>query len=135
MDITSNEVREKLHYKLNDGVNTLMMTKKHLESFKKDFEATVMIQLKSAKAALKAKKQKATNAMEKSEKLMAAKKDETAEAVAEWKMKHDHQKLEKRAERAEEYADACTTLAMYYAAEAELAILEAISARQDSNSK
>jgi hypothetical protein len=57
----------------------------------------------------------------------------TEAAVAEWKASHDRKKLEKRAERTEKYADSCVDLALYYAAEAQVAILEAAAARQDAN--
>ena len=85
-----------------------------------------------AKTALKEKKQKIDASKAKFEELIEAKKEESVAAVAEWKAKRNQQKLEKRVERAEQYADACVTLAMYSAAEAELAILEAITARQDA---
>ena len=58
---------------------------------------------------------------------------ETEAAVAEWKASHDSKKLEKRAERTEKYADSCVDLALYYAAEAQVAIFEAAAARQDSD--
>ena len=132
MGISRDDVTKKLHAKLNDGIDTLRMTKNHLESFQEDIEATVTVQLKSAKATLKEKRQEAKDAMIKTEKLMESKKKETVEAVAEWKAKRHQQKLAKRAERAEEYADASVMLASYYTAAAELAILEAITARQDA---
>lgn len=131
MNITCDEVVKKLYEKIEDAVSTLSATKNHLNSFQKDFESTVVVQLKSAKAALKEKKREFKEALNKSEKLMEAKNEETVKAVAEWKAKRLQQKLEIRAERAEGYADACVTLALYYAAEAELAILEAITASQD----
>ena len=133
MNITRDEVINKLHGKLNDGIGTLMTTKNHLTSFHKDLEATVVLQLRNAKAALKEIKQGARDTLVKTEKLMEAKQEETVEAVAEWKVTRHQLKLAKRAERAEAYADACVTLALYYAAEAELAILEAIAARQDAD--
>ena len=132
MGISRGDVPKKIHAELNDGIDTLRMTKNHLESFQEDIEATVTVQLKSAKAALKEKRQGAKDAMIKTEKLMESKKEETVEAVAEWKVKRRQQKLAKRAERAEEYADASVMLASYYTAAAELAILEAITARQDA---
>ncbi|WP_163338481.1 hypothetical protein [Desulfopila sp. IMCC35008] len=132
MDIMNDKVTRKLHAALNDSISTLTATKNHLHSFQNDLEASVMVQLKNAKAALKGKKQKTEDAMARAEKLIEAKKEETVETVAEWKARHDQKKLEKRAVRAEEYADACITLALCYAVEAESALLEAISARQDA---
>ena len=65
------------------------------------------------------------------EELAEDKKTETEAAVAEWKSNRDHKKLEKRAERAEKYADACVEMALSSVVEAEVAILEAVAARQD----
>lgn len=132
MNITNNEITKKLHAKLDDGLDALKTTKHHLESFQNNAEAAVKVQLKTAKAALKEKKHGIEETKSKWEELIEAQKEETVEAVAGWKAKHEKEKLEKRAARAEEYADACVTLALYFAGEAELAILEAISARQDA---
>jgi hypothetical protein len=71
--------------------------------------------------------------MEKIEVYVKDKAEDTEAAVAEWKAKHDRKKLEKRAERAEKYADSCVDLALYYASEAQVAILEAAAARQDAD--
>lgn len=131
MNISRKDIARKLHAKLDDGIDTLKTTKDHLESFHRDHEATVVMQLKSARVRLKAKKQGIRDVMIKMEKLMEAKKEETVEVVAEWKVNRHQQKLEKRAERAEAYAEACITLALYYASEVEFAILESVAARQD----
>ena len=131
MKITGIGVIKKLHARLNDGIDVLMTTKNHLESFQRDLDATVMVQLKSAKANLREKQKGIRDTMRKTEKLGEAKKEETVEKVAGWKAKCNGKNLEKRSKRAEEYADASVALALYYAAEAELAILEAITARQD----
>lgn len=132
MNIIDNETIKSIQEKLSDGVNTLMMTKRHLDVYQEDVEAAVMMQLKSAKSALKLQEKAAMGAMSKREMLIDARKTETIEAVAEWKAKRELKKLLKRAERAEEHAEACVTLAMYYAAEAQLAILSAIAAYQDT---
>ena len=132
MNISRNEVTKNLHAKLDESLCALKATKNHLESYQKATEAAVNVQLKMAKTALKEKKQKIDASKARFEELIEAKKEESVAAVAEWKAKRNQQKLEKRVERAEQYADACVTLAMYYSAEAELAILEAITARQDA---
>jgi hypothetical protein len=62
-----------------------------------------------------------------------AKKAETQAAVAEWKENRDRKKLEKRAERAQKYAEACIAMALCAAEEAEVAILEAAAARRDAD--
>ena len=132
MDITSAEISGKLHGILNDAIDSLKATKNHLESFQKNLEAAVVVQLKNAKYDLKQKKQRAKEAMSMIEKIREARKKETVETVAEWKAKHYQKELENRAKRAEDYAETCATLASYYAVETELAILEAVAARQDA---
>ena len=135
MNITRKEEIKKLEAHLNEGINALMMTRSHLASFEKDLEAAVVLQLKNAKFALKERKQRAQDAMLKISELLEAKQEETVEAVATWKVKRHQQKLMARAERAEAYAESCVILALYYAAESELALLEAISARQDAKGR
>ncbi|UHD17599.1 hypothetical protein [Thiocapsa bogorovii] len=65
--------------------------------------------------------------------LAEAKKAELEERVAEWTAKHDKQKLEKRAERAEAYAVTSVEIALAAAMEAEEAILEAAATRMDAD--
>ncbi len=89
--------------------------------------------MNAAKETLEAKKQEAASAREKMEDYIKTKTADTEAAVAEWKASHDRKKLEKRAERTEKYADSCVDLALFYAAEAQVAILEAAAARQDVN--
>lgn len=89
--------------------------------------------MNAAKETLEAKKQETASAKEKMEDYIKTKTIDTEAAVAEWKASHDRKKLEKRAERTETNADSCVDLALYYAAEAQVAVLEAAAARQDAN--
>jgi hypothetical protein len=133
MNVNLDEMRKKLHAKLDQGIGQLKTTKAHLEALQKETETTIQTKLNAAKEAVEVKMQEAAAAKVKVEELVEEKKAETKEAVAEWKSSHDNKKLEKRAERAEKYADACVALALYYSEEAEVAILEAIAARQDAD--
>jgi hypothetical protein len=133
MNVNLDEMRKKLHAKLDQGIAQLKTTKAHLDTLQKETEATLQTKLNAAKEAVEVKMQEAAAAKGKVEELVEEKKAETKEAVAEWKSSHDNKKLEKRAERAEKYADACVALALYYSEEAEVAILEAIAARQDAD--
>ena len=132
MDIDFDEIGKKLHAKLDSGIDHLKAAKTNLESLTQETEDALQKKLKTTKAAMTAKKQKATAAMDKIEEYVKAKKEDTEAGVAEWKASHDRKKLEKRAERAEKYADSCVDLALYYAAEAQVAILEAAAARKDA---
>ena len=132
MNFNIDEMGKKLHAKLDSGIDQLKAAKSHLEDFTKETEDAIQSKLDVAKETLEAKKQEASAAKARLEELVEAKKTETKAAVAEWKANHDQKKLEKRAERAEKYADECVELALYYAAEAQVAILEAVAARTDA---
>ena len=133
MGMNLDELGKKFHEKLDRGIDSLKKAKTHIEGFSKETEDTVKTKLKAAKETLEAKKQEAASAREKMEAYIKTKTAETEAAVAEWKASHDSKKLEKRAERTEKYADSCVDLASYYAAEAQVAILEAAAARQDAD--
>ena len=133
---SSENLHTKLHGKLDNCIGQLRAAQGHLEDVKNETVANIEAKLATAKETLDAKKQEALAAKVKVEELGKAKLTETEESVAEWKANRHAHKLEKRAERAENYADACVALALYYAGEAEVAILEAVAARQDAiNSK
>jgi monoamine oxidase len=124
---------QKLHAHLDRGIDQLKSAKGHLEDFQKETEAAIQRRLKTAKEALEEKKQEAAAAKARLEELVEDKKAETQDAVAEWKANHDRKKLQKRAERAQKYAEACIAVALSAAEEAEVAILEAVAARKDAD--
>ena len=133
MSIDFDEMGKKLHTKLDNGIDHLKTAKNNLEAFAQETEDTIQTKMNSAKEAVKAKKQAAASAMDKMEEYVKTKTDETEAAVSDWKANHDRKKLEKRAARAEKYANSCVDLALYYAAEAQVAILEAAATRQDAD--
>ena len=133
MNINLDELGKKLHTKLDSGIDQLKAAKAHLEDVHKETEAAIQTKLKAAKETLEAKKQDAAAAKARLKELVEAKKTETTALVAEWKANRDRKKLEKRAERAEKYAEASMEVALFSAAEAEEAILEAVAARRDAD--
>jgi CHASE3 domain sensor protein len=133
MNINLDELGKKLHAKLDRGIDQLKAAKAHLEDVHKETEAAIQAKLKAAQETLEAKKQEAAAAKARVEEIVESKKDETQAAVAEWKANRDRKKLEKRAERAQKYAEACIAVALDSAEEAEVAILEALAARRDAD--
>lgn len=133
MGIDFDEIGKKLHAKLDSGIDHLKGAKTNLEALAQETADTIQAKMTAAKEKVAAKKREASSTMDKMEEYVKAKADETEVVVAEWKANHDRKKLEKRAERAEKYADACVDLALYYAAEAQVAILEAAVTRQDAD--
>ena len=133
MNINFDELGKKLHAKLDSGIDQLKAAKVHLEDVQKETETAIKTKLNAAKETLEAKKQEAAAAKARLDDLVEARKTETKAAVAEWKANHDRKKLEKRAERAEKYADDCIEVALFSAEEAQVAILEAVTARKDAD--
>ncbi len=80
-------------------------------------------------ARYKAQQQKLEDAQVRAEQWLEDKAAETGEKIAEWEHQHEVEKLERRADRAEEYAASAVYLASAAIDEAELAILDAIGAR------
>ena len=133
MNIKLDDLVKKLHANLDRGIDHLKATKAHLKDVHKETEAAIQVKLKAAQETLEAKKQEAAAAKARVEEIVESKKDETQAAVAEWKANRDRKKLEKRAERAQKYAEACIAVALDSAEEAEVAILEALAARRDAD--
>ena len=133
MNINFDELGKKLHAKLDSSIDQLKAAKAHLEDVQKETETAIKTKLNAAKETLEAKKHEAAAAKARLDDLVEARKTETKAAVAEWKANHDRKKLEKRAERAEKYADNCIEVALFSAEEAQLAILEAVTARKDAD--
>jgi dsDNA-specific endonuclease/ATPase MutS2 len=133
MSINFDELGKKLHAKLDSGIDRLKVAKTHLEGVHKETEAAIQTKLNAAKETLDAKKQEIAAAKTGMEKFAEAKKAETQAAVAEWKANRDRKKLEKRAARAGKYAGDCIEVALFFATEAQVAILEAVAARIDAD--
>ena len=85
--------------------------------------------LNKAKADLEASKQKVEAKAAQMKAHLEAKKAETEEQIAAWKHKREVSKLEKRADRAENYAANATIVAAAAVDEADYAIVDAIAAR------
>jgi formate-dependent nitrite reductase cytochrome c552 subunit len=131
MSIKIDELGKKLHAKLDSGIDQLKKAQDGLESLEKETKSAIDGKLDSAKNKVNEKKQDAKATKDKVEKFVEEKKSETAAAVNAWKAERNLKKLEKRAEHAAKQAESCIELALYSSQEAEVAILEALSARLD----
>ena len=133
MNIDFDEIGKKLHEKIDSSINGLKTIKAQIEYIQKDTETAIQTKLTAAKESVEGKKQEAAAAKARLEGLIEEKKTETETAVAEWRTNRDRKKLEKRAERAEQYADVCVEMVQSAAMQAEVAILEAVAARKDAD--
>lgn len=132
----SNEMKELyagLHARMDAVGEHLRGAMDELQSGAKDSQAALHAKLVAASAKVAETKADAEAAKARLQDLAEAKKAEVEVHVAEWRAKHQKDKLEKRAKRAEKYAATCVEIALAAAVEAEEGILEARVARIDAD--
>lgn len=103
--------------------------KAHLESKANETSEAIESKKLEVEAQLDAQKQKLADAKQQADDWVEAKKSETEEKIAAWKKDRKIDKLERRADDAEDYAYSAIVIAGYAADDAEWAILEAVGAR------
>jgi hypothetical protein len=104
-----------------------------MEESRKNTEAAIETQLDKIKTDFEARTREAESARAEVQAYVDEKKGETEAKIKEWKTNRELGKLEKRADNAEEYAAYCILVAMAAVDEAEVAILEAVVARRESD--
>ena len=120
---------EKLRTDLNAVEERLDRIKQRIETSKTESRAAVESKIAEVKAKVDAQKRKAEDAKVKMKSRIEEKKAETSAKIEEWKANREQHKLEKRADRAEDYAVWCIVVADDSVYAADLAALEAIEAR------
>jgi hypothetical protein len=124
-------LRSKLHGNLDSGIDKMEKIQNFISTDIAESEGAVQAKLDEAKAAGASAKQKAVDAKNHLKNLAEEKKLETEAEVAGWKAARELKKLEKRAERAENYAETCIVIALCAISDADEAVLEAIAAQMD----
>ena len=133
MKVNLDQLEKDLHAKLDNGIDHLKGAKAHFEDLGKESAETIQSKLDETKDVLAKKKQEAAAAKTKVEEYAELKKAETKTTIGEWKANRERKKLDKRAKKAENYAESCVEMALYYYYEAQVAILEAVAARMDAD--
>ncbi len=133
MKVNLDQLEKDLHAKLDSGIDHLKGAKAHFEDLGKESAETIQSKLDETKDVLAKKKQEAAAAKTRVEEYAKSKKAETKATIGEWKANRERKKLDKRAEKAENYAESCVEMALYYYYEAQVAILEAVAARIDAD--
>ena len=129
IDQFCNDLRDRLT-KVDDRIQGF---KASIDSINAKAKADIQSQLDKVKASFEARKQEAEEVRNRIKVNIEEKKAETEAKIEEWKHGRDVKKLEKRAQRAEDYAADRAWLAMVSVEEAELAMLEAIAARIEAD--
>lgn len=122
---------KQLHHKLEEVEDWAKSLKESMKSSTKKTQSEIQEKLDIAKAKLNAKKQEFDGYRLKFKTQLEEKESEVKSDVEQWKADREIQKLDYRADRAEDYAATVLAVAIASMQEAEAAILEAILSRGD----
>ena len=122
-----------LNKDLTEADNRLQHLKAQLETANRETRDAIQAKLEEAKSSLDQQKQKAKDREHQIKSYLEEKKAEAQHDIADWKKRREIKKLEKRAERREEYAADTILIAMAAIDEAHVAVLEALDARLDAD--
>ena len=129
VDKFTNGLRDRLNA-AEERINSL---KSRLQSAPKQAQDELRRELQAAKQKVEAGKQSVEKARTDAGQWIERKKSEAASAIDQWKAKREANKLNERAEEAEDYAVAEIEIAVATIDEDEQALLEAIVARLDAD--
>lgn len=127
---TMQEFFTKEHERLTKLETSLVRTKTEIEDARTEALGSLTAKREQLDAAREARHQQMSDATNRMKARLEAKKEEKAAAVEAWKHRREVDKLERRAQAAEEYADAAMTVLEFAHEEAKAATLEAIEARR-----
>ncbi len=134
MSITIDNFTKQLHDNLEMLEDRAIKLRATIQAAPQKTQAELQLRLDEVKANLDAKKHEFDGYRAKLKTQLEERESEVKLTIEEWKTNRQVQKLEGRADRAEDYATTATFLAMAMMEEAEKATLEAISARLDATS-
>jgi hypothetical protein len=129
---TTKPFTERMHAHLMDVKSSLDGTVADIQSAGSRAGGALQSKRDEAQAAVEARRKEIEAANAKMKANVDAKKSSAAAAVAEWKAKRNIERLEHRADIAEDYATAAVDVAWGSFQEATAAILDAIVARADA---
>jgi len=133
MSETVDQFCENLRVKLTGMENRLSDFQTEVKSDRESMKAAIDVKIDETKASLNSAKDDAQAARSRMSALVEEKKAETKDEIAQWKHNREAGKLERRAEDLEAYATWAVLVAADALDEADLATLQAISARLDAD--
>ena len=132
MPETEESSKQKLSHEIDTAKSKLEALKRNLAEMHEEDKATLRERQAEIRARLDEQKARAQDLRAKITNWQNEKKQQTAEAVASWKQRRQLDKLQNRAERAEDYAIDMVTVAAADFDEAEDAVYDAIVARVEA---
>jgi hypothetical protein len=123
---------DRVKQRLNELAASLDRAGEHIEAANATAAMDFRAKRYQAHVALEARAREIDEAVARMQARAEAKKLETDAVVAEWKARRELKRLERRAEDAERHAAAALVVALGALEEANVAIVDAIAARQDA---
>ena len=133
MGNTSEELKQKLSRQIDAAKERLETLKRDVQQIHAEDMATLSQRQSEIRARLDQRKLQAEQLKEKITSWKNEKVSQTRDTVASWKEQRATDKLQRRAERAEDYAVDMVTIAASDFDEAEQAVFEAIAARLEAD--
>jgi DNA mismatch repair ATPase MutS len=130
---TTAELKEKLQQQLDMARQRLEAAKKEIASVHEEDKESIRKKSEELKQRIATHQERAAQLREQVASWIEIKKQQTDEQVATWRQKRELKHLEKRADRAAEYAVNLVATAMMDADDAEAAVLDALDARLDAD--
>ncbi len=121
--------KQKLSHEIDAAKGKLDALKRDIAQIHEEDKATLRERQAEIRAHLDEQRARAQELQAKITNWKNEKRQHTAEAIASWKQRRELAKLQRRAERAEDYAIDMVTVAAVDFAEAEAAVYDAIAAR------
>lgn len=126
------QLRADLKSKLSTVEESLEKAKSRIHASAEETKASLDAKKAEVESAMAAQKQKAAETKAKMDGAIEEKTAETKAKIDEWKMNREIHKLEKRADRSEDYAVWAMEVAANAVEEADIAVLDAIADRLDA---
>ena len=130
---TSEDLKRKIAEQIDAAKQKLDMLKRDIESMHEEDMAALRERQTELRARLEQHKSRAQELQARITNWKNEKQAQTVDAIASWKRKLELEKLQKHAERAEDYALDMVTVAANDFEEAEQAVFEAIAARMEAD--
>jgi hemerythrin len=130
---STSALKEKLQQHIEDAKRRMEQVKQDIANLREQDKESIRKKTAEIQQRIQAQRQQAEQLRDQITAWMRDKKQQTDEQVTTWRKKRELKHLQRRADRAEEYAINVVVSAMMDADEAEVAVLDALDARLDAD--
>jgi hemerythrin len=130
---STSALKEKLQQHIEDAKRRMEQVKQDIANLHEQDKESIRKKTAEIQQRIQAQRQQAEQLRDQITAWMRDKKQQTDEQVTTWRKKRELKHLQRRADRAEEYAINVVVSAMMDADEAEVAVLDALDARLDAD--